>query len=306
METTNSIKHVIDVNNKKHNYKINIQLNDECRNGHEDFSLTATFWLPNKPRINKYFTVAGCCHEEILKVRRDLKIFTQLHLCDFRGYESSYVENAFYHLKDEYNSQMKKTRFMERYFVSEEQYQELLKADDVNEFGYLFLVVFKNHKIWEDFAIQGIKYLEELSGKKFESKATRLYDISKFLCLSYPKGYFFNEAVKERRLKAHLLKKHEAINKLKKEAQQKIEEIENKLLIEKQLMELDFLDLRNTRHNFKEREFHINVKKSSIGSYKIENDNHAYCFTEDDYNRMHIELPAGYKLIFNNYETTEN
>ena len=191
---------------------------------------------------------------------------------------------------------------MECYFVSEEQYQELLKADDVNEFGYLFLVVFKNHKIWEDLAIQGIKYLEELSGKKFESKATRLYDISKFLGLSYPKGYFFDEAVKERRLKAHLLKKHEAINKLKKEAQQKIEEIENKLLIEKQLMELDFLDLRNTRHNFKEREFHINVKKSSIGTYKIENDNYAYCFTEDDYNRMHIALPAGYRLIFNSYE----
>ena len=100
-----------------------------------------------------------------------------------------------------------------------------------------------------------------------------------------------------------MLKKHEAINKLKKEAQQKIEEIENKLLIEKQLMELDFLDLRNTRHDFKERKFHINVQKSSIGTYKIENDNYAYCFTEDDYNRMHIELPAGYKLIFNNYET---
>ena len=303
METTNSIKHVIDVNNKKHNYKIDIRLNDECRNGHEDFSLTATFWLPNEPRIDKYFTVAGSCHEEILKVRPDLKIFTQLHLCDFRGYPIHYVENAFYYLKNEYNSQMTKTRFMECYFVSEEQYQELLKADDVNEFGYLFLVVFKNHKIWENLAIQGIKYLEELSGKKFESKATRLYDISRFLGLSYPKGYFFDEAVKERRLKAHLLKKHEAINKLKKEAQQKIEEIENELSIKKQLMELDFLDLRNTRHYFKERKFHINVQKSSIGSYKIENDNHAYCFTEDDYNRMHIELPAGYKLIFNNYET---
>ena len=98
-----------------------------------------------------------------------------------------------------------------------------------------------------------------------------------------------------------------ALQKLgKKEAQQKIEEIENKLLIEKQLMDLDFLDLRNTRHDFKERKFYINVQKNSIGTYKIENDKHAYCFTEDDYNRMHIKLPAGYKLIFNNYETTKN
>ena len=304
METTNSIKYVIDVNNKEHNYKINIRLNDECRNGHEDFSITADFWKLKKPRTDKNWIMGGCCHEEILKLRPDLKIFVDIHLNDFRGYPMHYVENAFYHLKNEYNSPMTKTRFMECYFVSEEQYQELLKADDVDEFGYLFLVVFKNHEIWENLAIQGIKYLEELSGEKFESKATKPYHISKFLGLSYPKGYFFEEAVKERRLKAHLLKKYEAINKLQKQAKQKIEEIENKLSIEKQLMDLDFIDLRNTRHNFKEREFHINVKKTSIGSYKIENDKHAYCFTEDDYNRMHIGLPAGYKLIFNNYETT--
>ena len=301
METTNNLKHNISITEKA-NCVISIRLNDECNNGYEDFSITADFWKLERQKTDKNWIMGGCCHEEILKIRPDLKIFTQLHNNDFRGYPMHYVENAFYHLKNEYNSQMTKTRFMECYFVSEEQYQELLKADDVNEFGYLFLVVFKNHKIWEDFAIQGIKYLEELTGKKFESKATRLYGISKFLGLSYPKGYFFDEAVKERRLKAHLLKKHEAINKLKKEAQQKIEEIENKLLIEKQLMELDFLDLRNTRHNFKEREFHINVKKSSIGTYKIENDNYAYCFTEDDYNRMHIALPAGYRLIFNSYE----
>ena len=306
MKTTNSIKHVINVNNEEHNYKIEIRLNDECRNGHEDFAITADFWLPNNIRRDRNIISGGCCHEEILKVRPDLKIFEQLHLCDFRGYPMHYVENAFYHLKNKYNSPMTKTKFMECYFVSEEQYQELLKADDVDEFGYLFLVLFKNHEIWENLAIQGIKYLEELSGEKFESKATKPYHISKFLGLSYPKGYFFDEAVKERRLKAHLLKKHEAINKLQKQAKQKIEEIENKLLIEKQLMDLDFLDLRNTRHNFKEREFHINVKKTSIGSYKIENYKHAYCFTEDDYNRMHIELPAGYKLIFTNYENSQN
>ena len=51
MKTTNSIKYVIDVNNEKHNYKINIRLNDECRNGHEDFAMTADFWLPNNEII---------------------------------------------------------------------------------------------------------------------------------------------------------------------------------------------------------------------------------------------------------------
>ena len=85
METTNSIKHVIDVNNKKHNYKINIRLNDECRNGHEDFAITADFWLPNNIRMDRNLIASCSCHEEILKVRLDLKIFAELHLNDFRG-----------------------------------------------------------------------------------------------------------------------------------------------------------------------------------------------------------------------------
>ena len=71
METTNSIKHVIDVNNKKHNYKINIRLNDECRNGHEDFAITADFWLPNNTRTDQNLIAGGCCRrmffESLLK-----------------------------------------------------------------------------------------------------------------------------------------------------------------------------------------------------------------------------------------------
>ena len=298
METTNSIKHVIDVNNKKHNYKINIQLNDECRNGHEDFSLTATFWLPNKPRIDKYFTVAGCCHEEILKFRPDLKIFVDLHLNDFRGYPMYYIENGFYHLKN-----MQKDKFLEYAKVDEAGYELLKKASDEDEYGYLLLNKLENHKIWEGLAKEGIAKLQELTGKKFESKGTRLYNLDKYKTLNFPEDWFENERVEKRRKESLLYKINEKVSDMEKEHKRKIEEMQNEFSIKKSLMQLGFLDLSNTRHYFDKREFHINVKKKVLsGGYKIENSNISYTFTQEDYEKMHIQLPANYRLIFNSYE----
>ena len=68
-------------------------------------------------------------------------------------------------------------------------------------------------------------------------------------------------------------------------------------------MQLGFLDLGNTRHYFNEREFHINVKKKVLsGGYKIENLKYSYTFTQEDFSKMNIDLPKGYRLIFNSYE----
>ena len=298
METTNSIKHVIDVNNKKHNYKINIRLNDECRNGHEDFSLTATFWLPNKPRIDKYFTVAGCCHEKILKLRPDLKIFVDLHLNDFRGYPMYYIENGFYHLKN-----MPKDKFLEYAKVDEAGYELLKKTSDKDEYGYLLINKLENHKIWEDLAKEGIKILEELTGKIFESKATKLYDIEKYKTLNFPEDWFEDEKAEQRRKASLLYKINEKVSAMEKEHKRKIEEMQNEFSIKKSLMQLGFLDLSNTRHYFDKREFHINIKKQVLSTgYKIENYDFSYTFTQNDYEKMHISLPAGYRLIFNSYE----
>ena len=298
METTNSIKHVIDVNNEKHNYKINIRLNDECRNGHEDFSITATFWELNKTRRDVNMYMAGCCHEEILKIRPDLKIFVDLHLNDFRGYPMYYIENGFYHLKN-----MPKDKFIEYAKVDEAGYELLKKASDEDEYGYLLINKLENHKIWEKLAEEGMKILEELTGKVFESKGTRLYDIDKYKTLNFPEDWFENERVEKRRKESLLYKINEKVSAIEKEHKRKIKEMQNEFSIKKSLMQLGFLDLANTRHYFDKREFHINVKKSVLSSgYKIENSKFSYTFTQDDYEQMHIELPAGYRLIFNSYE----
>ena len=228
METTNSIKYVIDVNNKEHNYKINIRLNDECRNGHEDFSITADFWKLKKPRTDKNWIMGGCCHEEILKLRPDLKIFVDIHLNDFRGYPMYYIENGFYHLKN-----MPKDKFMKYAKVDETGYELLKKASDENEYGYLLLNKLENHKVWEKLAEEGVKILEELTGKVFESKGKKLYDLDKYKTLNFPEDWFDDERVEKRRKESLLYKINEKVSAMEKEHNRKIEEMQNELSIKK-------------------------------------------------------------------------
>ena len=177
------------------------------------------------------------------------------------------------------------------------------KASDENEYGYLLINKLENHKIWENLAKEGIHKLQELTGKVFESKGTRLYDIDKYKTLNFPEDWFEDEKVEKRRNETLLNKINEKISAMEKEHYKKIEEMQNEFSIKKSLMQLGFLDLGNTRHYFDKKEFHINVKKSVLSSsYKIENYKFSYTFTQDDYDQMHIQLPAGYRLIFNSYE----
>ena len=297
METTNNLKHKISITEKS-NCVISIRLNDECKNGHEDFSITADFWKLEKPRTDKNLIMGGCCHEEILKLRPDLEIFVDLHLNDFRGYPMYYIENGFYHFKN-----MPKDKFMKYSKVDETGYELLKKASDKDEYGYLLLNKLENHKIWEDLAKKGISKLQELTGKVFESKGTRLYNIDKYKTLNFPEDWFEDINVQKRRKEKFLYELNEKISAMEKKHNKKIEEMQNEISIKKSLMQLGFLDLSNTRHYFDEREFHINVKKNVLsGGYKIENSRLSYTFTQEDFNKMNIDLPEGYRLIFNSYE----
>lgn len=74
--------------------KIEIRLSDDCNNGHNDFAITATTYSPSGK-----WESGGCCHEEILKVKKSLKPFVDLHLADEDGVPMYAIENGFYHLQ---------------------------------------------------------------------------------------------------------------------------------------------------------------------------------------------------------------
>jgi len=171
MTNSNNLKHSISVNNKDVNAKVDISLNDECKNGHQDFSITATFWEIGKPRIDKYFTTAGCCHDEILKHFPKLQIFVNLHLCDYEGIPTYVVENGFYHLTEGFNSTKPndvnfESKFCKYYRLTSKQFEVLKTAKDKMYFGYL-LVKLGVLNQWKKEAKKAIKQLENLTQKTF-------------------------------------------------------------------------------------------------------------------------------------------
>lgn len=166
------MKNVIHILNNKVNCEIVIRLDDECNNGHEDFSITGTFWSPNTARHEKNIIRTGCCHNEILSVVPEYSVFVKLHLNDFRGYPMYYIKNGFYHLKHS-----KKEDFKRWYLVEDDEFDILQKANTEDEFAWLLIVHLKNQNKWHELAKEGIKLLESYTDEKFVSKATRLQEV---------------------------------------------------------------------------------------------------------------------------------
>lgn len=92
---------------------IEIRCDDECKNGHDTFSITATitkktpcsksyfdsvYYAPT----NKYYAheMGGCLHDEILEVMPSLKPFVDLHISDGNGVPLYAVENGKYHMRN--------------------------------------------------------------------------------------------------------------------------------------------------------------------------------------------------------------
>lgn len=69
---------------------IKVSLDDDCRNGIEHWSVTADIYENNKD------VGGGCCHERILSLRPELAPFVALHLSDVHGAPMHSGANAWY------------------------------------------------------------------------------------------------------------------------------------------------------------------------------------------------------------------
>jgi methionyl-tRNA synthetase len=83
---------------------IKIRLDDECKNGHQDFSITGTCWEAEKPRTDKYMILGGACGDEISVLFPEYEIFNRLHLCDYKGIPMHCSANGYYHLNKGFHS----------------------------------------------------------------------------------------------------------------------------------------------------------------------------------------------------------
>lgn len=171
------MKTTISRSDKKGNqWEIKIRLDDECKNGYQDFSITGTCWEKGKAKTDRNMICAGACGDTIAELFPEYSIFNRLHLCDYKGIPMHCTANGFYHLRKGFNSQATGEAFITEYCnyyrVTREQFLELNKAETEAHFAILLerLGVFQQ---WENEANEAIKLLKEMTGEEFVNTSIR-------------------------------------------------------------------------------------------------------------------------------------
>lgn len=157
---TNTLKYTVvkSFREKGITYKVIaiIKLHDECKNGTCSWSITGT--LQQKKGNGRFYDIGhGCIHEEILKAFPKLKMFVDLHLCDWRGTPLYLVENGYYFLQKD------KKQAKEYLRVTDEEMEILSKCDNKEYFKYQ-LFALSIVKRWQAESKKAIQAMEELTG----------------------------------------------------------------------------------------------------------------------------------------------
>jgi len=277
---------------------VKIRLNDECKNGHQNFAITADIYKEGH-RTDRAHICGGCCHEEIVKYFPKFKIFVALHLADFNGAPMYAVENGFYHLKEGFNSKSSgeefKREFCEYYRMTPAQFDEIKDSEDSAEFSILLkdLGIIEQ---WKAEAEAAIKILEGLTGDEFLNDSTRSQyteptpeNIEGYKRLK-SEGYYTIEAKNERAKVAADAKRQKQIKELKESAQGKIDEINIELNVKLHVIESG-LGLDNVIYYNHAKELVFNWQNTNYSKMVSENDFN-YFVENADYSK----LPEGIKI----------
>lgn len=141
---------------------VTIKLNDERKNGHNDFSITGKVYQKGKPKTDKYMISCGCCHDEILEAFPEFKLFVNLHLCSSDGYPLFLGQNAAYWISigDDEKAMNNLRCDSDMYDKLYPYYiDNLLFKKAISDYGLL--------DIWSEQAKKAISYLERLTGNEF-------------------------------------------------------------------------------------------------------------------------------------------
>lgn len=236
--TSNSLKFStskkINFEGKPSTIYVQIRLNDECKNGHQDFSITGGIYgNQNGIKTDRSHLTSGCIHEEISQYFPEFKNFVDLHSCDYNGVPMYAVENGFFHLKEGFSNLKGKTQkeyFCDYYRVTGEQYDKLLKSENPTEYAILLRELGVLNQ-WQKEADNAIKVLEGLTGTKFlidsvrsQYKAPSEEEIKTFEDRK-ANGYYSDDAKAERMTNARKLKIEKMIEYITETKNKKVKDI---------------------------------------------------------------------------------
>lgn len=292
---TNTLKYTVvkSFREKGITYKVitTIKLHDECKNGTCSWSITGI--LQQKKGNGRFYDIGhGCIHEEILKASPKLKMFVDLHLCDWRGTPLYPVETGYYFLQKD------KKQAKEYLRVTDEEMEILSKCDDKEYFKYQLFALGIVER-WQAESKKAIQALEELTGDVWVNPYKESEERHRFVLSDEEReemegkilfGYYTESAIQER-------KEAERIAKIEKRKNEVIKTFEK--IIDKATKEKD-------------------VKLAILGAgllsdnyiYYVEGNNVVFNYysyhdkvTEEEYNNMlknidYSLLPEGIKFEF--------
>lgn len=206
---------------------ISIELADDCKNGHDDFSITADCYKAGKPKIDRYFLYGGCCHEEILKARPDLQIFVNLHLCNYKGAPMYCLDNGYYHLQNNFEHLISEFR------LTGEEAEYFRNCPDKQYFEYLMLKLNLPEQ-WQNEANEAIQILEALTGEKYVPKEGQKQNyvptpgIVEHVEQLIKEGYYLPETITKRKEEERLNRLDVKIRKLRRDKENSIKKATDK------------------------------------------------------------------------------
>lgn len=229
-KTTNDLRFQTTVENGNEKTIIHFRLNDECGNGHEDFSLTADIYERRTSTSPWRESGGGCCHEHILALRpllpphiaKAVRSFAALHLSDATGAPMHCAANAFYWFAgtrpdgagQQYHGasgasgktpEACKAIFLRHIRGNEDDFAKITAFGprSAEEMSYCLEDLGFRHQ-WLLEAQAAIGHLEKWTGQTFESKATRQQwptlspEVKALIEQRRAEGYYTPEAIAAR------------------------------------------------------------------------------------------------------------
>jgi len=183
LEVKKTYRKVIDGTDTK--LIVTAKLADDCGNGHEDFSVTGDGYEKGA-RGSYREAFGGCCHDAIKKCTRLFDTLIDLHLCDFNGAPVYPHGNGYYYLCnlrkfggphdphcDERTLAAYADGLRTEYQLTDEEVAFASENCHDSQYFKYMLEEWGVPARWKARAAEGIKQMEELTGEKFVSKATK-------------------------------------------------------------------------------------------------------------------------------------